>query len=151
MKNKKVLKLDELDRNIISELSKDGRVLYKEIAKKLEVSEGAVRYRMKRMKESGYLRIVGVVDPLFFKNSINALIGINLDARAERGLVMEKISKLTGVKSVRTLTGRYNMVAEVFLQSREDLKYFLEDELTQIGGISHTETFICLSGIGKWI
>jgi len=140
-----------MDRNIISELNRDGRVLYKEIARKLEVSEGAIRYRMKRMKESGYLRILGVADPFFFKNSINALIGINLEARAQRGLVMEKISDLPGVKSVCTLTGRYNMMAEVFLQSREDLRHFLEDDLAQIGGISDTETFICLSGIGKWV
>ena len=67
MKKKKVLKLDDLDRKILSELSRDGRVLYKEIAKKTEVSEGAIRNRIKRMKESGYLRIVGVVDPLFFE------------------------------------------------------------------------------------
>ncbi|MXS78455.1 Lrp/AsnC family transcriptional regulator [Nitrosomonas sp. JL21] len=151
MKKQEIIELDELDKNIIKELNKDGRVLYREIAHKLKISEGSVRYRIKKMKECGYLRIVGVVDPLYFKNNINALIGINLEARAQREEVLKNISDLSGVKSVCSLTGRYNMIAEVAFQSRDDLRIFLDEGLVQINGISNTETFIYLSGIGKWV
>jgi Lrp/AsnC family transcriptional regulator for asnA, asnC and gidA len=40
---------------------------------------------------------------------------------------------------------------EVFFGSREALKEFLVSDLSQIGGITFTETFIYLDARNKWV
>ena len=127
-------KLDEMDKQIILELQKNGKASYKEIAKKLDVSDGTIRFRTERMTQKGILKISASVNPLYFDNSIVALVGINLKKRDHRK-VMEQIAQLKGVKSVCNLTGRYDLIVEVFLESREELRKFLMEDLTNIEAV----------------
>lgn len=41
--------MDDLDRKIVIEIEKNGRTSYKDIAKKLKVSDGAIRFRTRKM------------------------------------------------------------------------------------------------------
>ena len=54
---------DHLNRAIIGLLQEDGRLPFKTIAERLDVSEGTVRNRVGWMKRAGMLRIVAVADP----------------------------------------------------------------------------------------
>ncbi len=96
--------MDDLDRKIVIELEKNGRTSYKDIAKKLKVSDGTIRFRTRRM----------------IQKNINA-------------------------------TGRYDLLVEVFLDSQKELNKFLMEDLSKIGGIKATETFVCLDAINKWV
>ncbi|WP_027721574.1 Lrp/AsnC family transcriptional regulator [Maridesulfovibrio zosterae] len=143
------LVLDDVDRNIIEELQRNGRESYKNIARKLGVSDGTVRLRTERMIKNDYLRITASVNPLYFENSLIAMVGINLDERANSD-IMEKISKVNGVQSVINVSGRFDLLVEVFVASRNDFRQFLVDDLSCIGGIKSTETFMFLDAINKW-
>ena len=72
--------LDELDRKIVGILQYDGRIPYTTIAEKLDVTEGAVRRRVKRMMESGKLQIVAVAEPEELGLTEGGMIGINIEA-----------------------------------------------------------------------
>ncbi len=148
--NPKQFKLDALDKKIIIELQHNGRTPYKDIAKKLKVSDGTIRLRTEKMIKRNFLRITASIDPFHFENSITALIGINI-ARRSHAEFMQKISKISGVKSVCNATGRYDLLVEVFFDSREALKNFLVSDLSQIGDISFTETFVYLDALNKWV
>jgi Lrp/AsnC family transcriptional regulator for asnA, asnC and gidA len=142
--------LDKLDRQIISELQSNGRESYKTIARKLNVSGGTVRLRVKRMIKKNVLRISALLNPFLFEHSITALIGMQLENRPLRE-TMERILKLSGVLSVSNATGEFDLIVEVFLESRGELKRFLIEELTKIDGIKSTETFVFLDGLNKWV
>ncbi len=148
--NPKKFKLDALDKKIIIELQHNGRTPYKDIAKKLKVSDGTIRLRTEKMIKSNFLRITASIDPFYFENSITALIGINVAKRSHAEL-MQKISNMSGVKSVCNATGRYDLFVEVFLDSREALKKFLVSDLSQIDAITFTETFVYLDALNKWV
>lgn len=141
---------DDIDRQIIAELQKNGRTSFKDIARKLELSDGTIRLRVGKMIAEGLLKITAQVDPLYFENSIVALVGMSLEKRDHRQ-IMEKIVRMNGVKSVINSTGRYDIVAEVFFHSREELRFFLMEDLNKIGGILSSETFIYLDAIQKWV
>lgn len=143
------LVLDDVDRKIIEELQRNGRESYKNIARKLGVSDGTVRLRTERMIKNDYLRITASVNPLYFENSLIAMVGINLEARANTD-IMEKISKVSGVQSVINVSGRFDLLVEVFVPSRNAFRQFLVDDLSQVGGIKSTETFMFLDAINKW-
>jgi Lrp/AsnC family transcriptional regulator for asnA, asnC and gidA len=148
--NPKKFKLDALDKKIIIELQHNGRIPYKDIAKKLKVSDGTIRLRTEKMIKSNFLRITASIDPFYFANSITALIGINIAKRSPAEL-MQKISNMSGVKSVCNATGRYDLFVEVFFDSREALKNFLASDLSQMDAITFTETFVYLDALNKWV
>ena len=142
--------MDDLDRKIIGELQKNGRTSYKDIAKKLRVSDGTIRFRTGRLIRKNILRITASINPFALENGIVALVGMQLEKRTHKK-TMEKISRLRGVVSVCNATGRYDLLAEVYLDSQKELSRFLMEDLSRIGGINTTETFIYLDAINKWV
>lgn len=147
---KKPLILDEIDHSIIKELQKNGRESYKNIARKINISDGTVRLRTERMIREGYLRISASVNPLFFGDTLTALIGITLSTPANHA-VMERVSELVAVQSVINVTGRFDLVLEVFVHSRKDMHRFLVEDLATIKEITSTESFIYLEAMNKWV
>jgi len=147
---KKPLQLDDLDRKIIGELQKNGRVSYKDISKRLKVSDGTVRFRVGKMIRNNFLRIMASVNPFALENSILAVVAMQLERRTQKQ-TMEIISQLRGVVSVANVTGRYDLLVEVFLDSQKELNKFLMDDLSKIGGIKATETFVSLDAINRWV
>ena len=77
----KNLQIDDVDRAIIAELQRNGRVSYKDIARKLKLSDGTIRFRTEKMIKNNFLRITASVNPFYFKNISMALIGINIETR----------------------------------------------------------------------
>lgn len=140
---------DHIDKAIIKALQKNGRESYKNIARDLDISDGTVRLRVEKMIKAKYLRISASVNPLFFESCIMAEIGINLDSPANQE-VMKQISRFKGVQSVNNVTGRYDLVIEVFVDSRNELRRFLIEDLASIPGVTGTESFVFLETINKW-
>ncbi len=141
---------DDIDKKIVAELQKNGRTSYKIIANKLNLSDSTIRLRTAKMIKNNFLKISASVNPFFYENSITALIGINLEKRNHKK-IMRKIALLQGVKSVTNATGRYDLLAEVFFHSREELRSFLMENITKVGGITFSETYVYLEAINKWV
>ena len=141
---------DDIDRQILRELQKDGRASYRVIAETLSLADGTVRTRVNRMMDLGILKISALVNPFYFENSILANIGMELESRTHHE-TMAKIAALDGVLSVCNAAGEYDLVIEVFLHSRDELNRFLFGELPKIEGIKRTHTFVYLDAQNKWI
>ena len=148
--NGNIADLDNIDRSIIRELQRDGKISSKDIAENLNVSDGTVRFRLNKLLRKNMLRITASVNPFAFADGIIALVGMELEKRTH-GVTMEKIARLNGVLSVCNVAGKYDLIVEVFLESREKLNKFLIDDLSSIEGINRTETFIVLDAINKWV
>lgn len=149
MKNK-IDELDDIDRKIIFKLQEDGKASSKDIAEELKVSDGTVRFRMNKLINRGLLKITASINPFCFKNGIAAVVGMELEKRTH-ARTMKSISNLDGVVSVCNVSGKYDLLVEVFLESRNDLNKFLIEDLSRIEGINRTETFIILDAMDKWM
>ena len=144
------LTIDELDKKIIRELQRNGRMTYKMIAKKLKVSDGTIRIRTKKLIQSKLLKISASINPFMLETHIAALVGMQLEKRTHIQ-TMGKISALKGVVSVSNTTGEFDLLVEVLVDSREKLNKFLVEDLSRIEGIRSTETFVYLDAINKWV
>ena len=136
-------RLDSIDQYIIEAMRKDGREAFAQIAEKLNVSPGMVRQRYNRLVELGYLKVVAVTNPLMMGMRTMALIGIHTDG-LKMLQVAEEISKIDEVVYLVLVSGRYDIVCEVFCRDHEDLLRFLTEKLAKIDGIRETESFIHL-------
>ena len=136
-------RLDSIDQYIIEAMRKDGREAFAQIAEKLNVSPGMIRQRYNRLVELGFLKVVAVTNPLMMGIRTMALIGIHTDGN-KMLQVAEKISKLDEVVYLVVVSGRYDIVCEVFCRDHEDLLKFLTEKLAKVDGIHETESFIHL-------
>lgn len=135
--------LDEIDRQIIAALQKDGRVAFAQIAEKLNVSPGMVRLRYNRLVEEGYLKVVAITNPLRMGFATMAMIGIRADG-SKLLEVAEKISKLDEVIYMIVSSGRFDIFAEVVCRNHEDLLRFITEKLSTIDGVRESESFMHL-------
>jgi Lrp/AsnC family transcriptional regulator, regulator for asnA, asnC and gidA len=136
-------RLDATDLSIIESLQKDGREAFAQIAERLNVSPGMIRQRYNRLVEMGYLKIVAVTNPLMMGIRTMALIGIHTDGH-KLLQVAEKISNLDEVVYLVVVSGRYDIICEVFCRDHEDLLKFLTEKLAKVDGIRETESFMHL-------
>ena len=135
--------LDEKDRAIISFLQYDGRTPYTKIARELNVTEGSVRQRVKRLIDSGKLQIVGIVKPDELGWNEAAMIGISVQAN-RISEVAEAIGQLSEVSYLFQAAGEYDLFAEVYCKDKDHFVSFLNDYLHKIPGVEHTKSFLIL-------
>jgi len=134
---------DDLDRRIVAILGKDGRLSNVEVAHTLGVTEATVRKRISRLIDEKLLKIVAVPDPVALGMHTSAIIGVsvNLDALDAVG---QALIALPETRYVGYSTGPYDLIIEAFFPSNEALLRFLSQKLSQIGGITRTETSIIM-------
>src|SRR5438046_9615013 len=74
---------DELDRQIISLLQKDGRLPNTEIAHELGVTETTVRKRIGRLVSENLIKVVAVPSPEVMIMTVSAIVGITVDSTGD--------------------------------------------------------------------
>ena len=142
--------IDALDRKIILELQEDARRPYKDIATKLNVSEGTVKNRVTRLINRNVLKLEARVNPFALPHKISALIGVNLKNR-DYEEAMREIEKIPEITSVWSATGRFDLFFEIMADSLDALYGILyRKEFKEIESISYTETHVTLSSRTKF-
>jgi Lrp/AsnC family transcriptional regulator, regulator for asnA, asnC and gidA len=141
---------DETDWKIINIL-KEGYVPNNTIARELGVSEGTVRARLKKLKEAGILQVRALINPDVLENKQLVLVAMRVAESKLLDLKAEELSHLPNVLSVSIASGRYDIVAEVLLDSNRGLVKFLTEELSTVEGILASESFIMLKSYGKYV
>jgi Lrp/AsnC family transcriptional regulator for asnA, asnC and gidA len=135
--------LDEKDRAIISLLQYDGRAPFTRIAEELNITEGSVRHRVKRLIDSGKLQIVGIAEPSEMGWNETGIIGITV--QADRIMeVAEAIAQLPEVTYLIQAAGEFDLIAEVYCKDREHFVSFLNNGLQKIPGVERTQSFLIL-------
>lgn len=135
--------LDSTDLNILEILRKDGRATFAEIATQLKVSPGMIRQRYNRLVDQGYVKVVAITNPAHRGLKTMALIGVRTDGN-QMLKVADKIAKLKEVVYLVVVSGRYDIMLEVFCRDHADLLNFVTEKLYAIDGVRETETFMHL-------
>lgn len=141
---------DEIDWKIIENIREEHKN-NNAIARELGVSEGMIRQRLKKLKDSGVVKISGLINPDVLENKMLALIAATLEDSSKMHELAGRISEFEEVLSVSISTGRYDIMIEILVESNKGLVKFLTETLSSVEGISDTETFIMLKTFGKFV
>ncbi len=144
------MKIDNVDMGIVKILSENGRIPNNEIASRLMISEGTVRNRIKKLTDNNFLKVKGMINPDEGTEKQLIYILITLQVTKKWKETAEKISKLGDVKSVSMITGRFDLVVELFIEP-QNLMAFLTDELSTIGEVFSTESLVTIKNLNKWV
>jgi Lrp/AsnC family transcriptional regulator for asnA, asnC and gidA len=143
--------LDELDWKIVESLRKKGRDSNAEIARRLRVTEGTIRIRIKKLTDAGILRITGQVNPEFLLGHQAVMVGINVKESKSLEKTAQSIARLPNVSYAAITSGRYDILAQVVVESNKGIINFLTESLAKISTVSRTETFVLLKTYNCWV
>lgn len=136
--------LDDLDRALLEIQQEDIFFSYSEFAKEHGVTEATVRNRIKRLKSSGVMDLILVINPYKIGYGIFAAIGLNVKAGISPDKVILALKEIPGITSIMTVVGRFDLIIEYVCPNLEEYRQFVGNELKEMPGVSYFESFIGL-------
>lgn len=133
--------LDKTDEEIIKILKCDGRATYTEIGKKVGLSEGAVRKRVKALVDSGIIKCFTVKVGLTW--GVEAIALISIDPSFPTSKISEVLRRIPNVEMVYEVAGQYDIAVIISTSNIAEVDECVE-RIRRIEGIRNTNTMIVL-------
>ena len=138
-------KIDNLDKKILSIVSKDARLPFKDVAAECGVSRAAVHQRVQRLIAADIITGSGLnVNPKSIGYSTCTYVGITLERGSMYKDVVRRLELIPEVVECHFTTGPYTMMVKLFARDNEQLMQLLNGQLQEIPGVMATETLISL-------
>ncbi len=135
-------KVDELDLEILSELSNDASISVPRLSKKINVNSSVVYSRIKRLIKKNLIeRFTIVVNDAELGYTVKALTGINMDTK-KRDHIIEELFKIDGVREIAEVTGRFDILVTMYAKSLDQMHKMVSERIGRIDGIQSSESFI---------
>lgn len=142
--------LDQQDMVILRELQRDSSLSNVELARRVSLSPPATHTRVKRLEQLGYIQeYIARLDRDKLGYDMLCFITVSLqthqpdDVQRFRAVVAE----VPEVLECYHVTGDYDYILKIVVQSRAELQQFLMDKLTPIPGIARIHTRLVLTEI----
>ncbi|MFH0836251.1 MAG: Lrp/AsnC family transcriptional regulator [Candidatus Micrarchaeota archaeon] len=132
--------MDAIDEKIMALLEKDSRTPNIVIAGKLKISEGTVRNRIQRLVDEGAIARFTIDRGSF---GFSALALIRTDAGTPTGKIVKKLLAIDGVKTVREVTGDWDVVCRIQVSNAEQFNDIIE-KIRLVPKVLETKSLVVL-------
>jgi DNA-binding Lrp family transcriptional regulator len=129
-----LITLDDIDHSIIDLLRVDGRLPYRALARELELTEATVRSRVKRLEESGTMRVVAVTDIEAAGYQMLLAIGVQIEDRSPADVARD-LAKIPEIFSVNVVVGTHDVEILVVAEDLDALNALQARVLSTVPGI----------------
>jgi len=134
--------VDNLDLQILSELSNDASISVPRLSKKIDVNSSVIYSRIKRLVKRKLIeRFTIVVNDAELGFNVKALTGINMDSK-KRDHIIEELFKIDGVREIAEVTGRFDILVTMYSKSLEQMHKIVSEKIGRIDGVQSSESFI---------
>ena len=138
-------KIDNLDKKILSILSKNARIPFKDVAAECNVSRAAIHQRVQRLIENDVITGSGFdVNPKSLGYNTCTYVGITLERGSMYREVVKQLELIPEIVECHFTTGPYTMLVKLFARDNEQLMQLINAQLQDIPGVAATETLISL-------
>jgi len=132
--------LDGIDKRIVSLLRIDGRMSFRKIASELNVSEGMIRQRVRKLVNTSFIRICAISDPLKLGVPVLAAILLKVKPSAVEE-VSDQLAQLSTVRYVALGVGAHDIIIESLHRDTTDLHDFLSNVIGRMSDVISADTF----------
>lgn len=138
-------KIDALDTKILSLLSSNARMPFKDVAAECGVSRAAIHQRVQHMIENGVITGSGFdVNPKSLGYNTCTYVGITLERGSMYKTVVERLLYIPEIVECHFTTGPYTMLVKLYARDNGQLMDLLNNKMQSIDGVVATETLISL-------
>ncbi len=129
--------MDEKDKIIVNLLQDNSRISNTEIAKVLNVSEGTIRKRIRKLYDSGVIKKFTIETS---QPEVDALVLLKIDSKRYR-----EVLKIINLKysEIYEFTGKIDVALRIKCNSIDELNGMV-DEIREIEGVVDTDTLVRL-------
>jgi DNA-binding Lrp family transcriptional regulator len=145
-----VLKFDYIDRNIISELQKNGDLSNLELSEKVGLSPSPCLRRVKLLQEAGIFKSkVSLVEAKKIGLNVSVFVQVTLEKQIEENLAIFEIeiNKCPEVVECYLMTGESDYLLRIVVTDLQSYEKFLKDHLTKFPGILNIKSSFALNQV----
>ena len=137
--------IDELDNKILSIITQNARIPFKEVADMCGVSRAAIHQRVQRLFDVGVIVGSGYqVNPKMLGYNLCVYIGLTLERGNMYKQVCAELEKIPEVVESQFTLGAYSMIIKLYAHDDKHLMYLLNSQIQAIPGVANTETLTTL-------
>ncbi len=138
-------KVDELDVKILSMITRNARLPFKEVADACGVSRAAVHQRVQKMFENGVITGSGYqVNPKMLGYQLCVYVGLTLEKGSMYKSVSAELEKIPEIVEAQFTLGAYSMLIKLYAKDDRHLMELLNSKIQEIPGVANTETLTSL-------
>lgn len=137
--------MDILDKKILSIISQNARIPFRDVAVQCGVSRAAVHQRVQKLFDDGVITGSGYhVNPKSLGYSTCTFVGLSLEKGSMYRQVVEELNRIPEVVESHFTTGRYGMIIKLYARDNGHLMELINNRIQEIKGVISTETLISL-------
>ena len=141
--------LDDIDRKIISELTRDGRMSVTQVAENVHISRAHAYTRIARLTGEGVLsRFTALVDPIKAGLRSSAYVTLKLKQDAWREL-RDQLGAIPEVHHVALVGGDFDVILLVRASDARDLRRIVLEDIQAIPSIRSTRTTLIFEDFSR--
>ena len=134
---------------LLFELTQDGSISVPILSKKLGINASVLYSRIKRLLKKKLIKKFTIdIDDSLLGISVKASVGINRDPKF-KDAIHKQFMDIPEVVSISEITGRFDIMIQVYAQNLESLHAIVIEKIGKIDGIQNTETFVELQKTDK--
>ncbi|MDD2054332.1 Lrp/AsnC family transcriptional regulator [Pseudomonas putida] len=135
--------LDDTDLACLIALQANPRGTWRDLSACCDVAERTLSRRLQRLMDSGYIRVIGELDPVVVGGGpvLHAWIRVADGRQME---VAEHLAQLAQARVVMATTGEFDIFTELNLQSVEALSDMVVRELPLVPGVKQVQSQVVL-------
>ncbi len=144
--------LDKIDKTILKEMQKDGKISNVGLAEKVHLSASACLRRVKLLEEQGIIQSYAMlVDQNALGLAGNVFVEITLSSQKQEMLdaFEEKIKEVAEVMECYLITGDYDYLLRVVVADTADFERIHHRHLSHLPGVTRIKTLFTLRTITK--
>jgi Lrp/AsnC family leucine-responsive transcriptional regulator len=140
-------KIDDINSNILRELSRDGRISNTDLADKIGLSASACLRRVQELERTGIIKgYRAVLDPAAMGAGFTAFIAVGLSdhSKASQEIFEAAIATAPQVRECHNVTGTFEYLLRIEVPDLAAYKSFHTDMLGTLADVSALTSYIVL-------
>lgn len=136
-------KLDKIDRKILRDLQKDGRITNVELAKNVGISAPPCLRRVRSLEDSGYIKSYHAkIDSAALGYTVTVFAMVKLASQAEADLLVfnQRVKEWPLVRECHMLAGDMDFLLKIVSKDWDSYQNFLTAELLAIPNITSVKS-----------
>jgi len=141
------MSMDAQNKKIVGLLWKDGRMKLKDISKKVNLPVTTVFNRLKKMQDTGLVRVRAEVDWKQLGYGLEAFVFLNVDTssrRVNQEKLAQDLARAPGVLEASVVTGSKDLILRVVSKDMDELSDLVLKKLRDFDGVASTETLVIM-------
>jgi Lrp/AsnC family transcriptional regulator for asnA, asnC and gidA len=140
------MKIDKMNKKILNILQRNGRMTYKEVAKKIDRAQSTVRDRIGIMEEDGVIKgYTVVINKKKAGLDCYAILQSKVDP-AKVDNITKKLLRIENVLQIYYTSGEYNLTFLLATCDYDEMKRIMSDKIAPLG-ITDMELLIVMESV----